>query len=103
MTFSLGPAQAVDRAVDAGFGENSRGLLEGRRGDEGIGRERGFRDAQQERTANRRPASLGNHTLVLFAETELVDLLFEQERRVADFLDLYPTQHLADDGLNVLV
>jgi len=60
-------------------------------------------DAQQQRTANRRPATLGNHTLVLFAEAELVDLLLEQERRVADFLDLYPTQHLTDDGLNVLV
>src|ERR1700678_3139820 len=34
---------------------------------------------------------------------KLVDLLFQQERRVADFLDLHPAQHLAHDGLNVLV
>ena len=99
----LEAAQAVDRTVDAGFGEYSRGLLEGGCGDKRIGRERGLGDAQQQRTANRRPATLGNHTLVLFAEAELVDLLLEQERRVADFLDLYPTQHLTDDGLNVLV
>ena len=48
-------------------------------------------------------ASLGYHSLVLFAEAELVDLLLEQEGRVADFLDLYPTQHLTDDGLDVLI
>ena len=41
--------------------------------------------------------------LVLLTEAELVDLLFEQERGVADFLDLYPTEHLPDDGLDVLV
>src|SRR6202012_5016663 len=96
-------AQAVHRAVDAGFGEYTRGLLEGGGGDEGIGRERGLGDVQQQRTANRRPATLGNHTLVLFAEAELVDLLFQQERRVSPFLDLHPTQHLPDDGLNVLI
>ena len=92
----LEAAQAVDRAVDAGFGENSRGLLEGGGGDEGVGRERGLGDAQQERTANCRTATLGNHSLVLFAEAELVDLLFEQERCIADFLDIYAFPSCAD-------
>src|SRR6201993_4681266 len=99
----LEAAQAVHRTVDAGFGEDSRGLLEGGCGDEGVGRERGLGDAQQERTADGWTASLGYYSLVLFAEAELVDLLLEQEGRVADFLDLYLTQHLTDDGLDVLV
>ena len=48
-------------------------------------------------------AALRDHALVLFAEAELVDLLFEQELGVADVFDLHPAHHLADDHFDVLV
>src|SRR6185312_14426615 len=96
-------AQVVHRSVDGGFGENARGLLERRRGDERIRGERCFRDAQEQRTARGRLASLRNHPLVLFAEAELINLLLQQERSVAHVFDLHPAHHLADDHFNVLV
>src|ERR1039457_945726 len=51
----LQPAQVVHLAVDGGFGEHARGLLEGRRRNERIGRKRCLGDAQQYRLALRRP------------------------------------------------
>src|SRR5580692_5442132 len=65
-------AQVIDLAVDAGFGEHARGLLERRGGDEGVGGERCLGDAQEQRPAGGRLAALRNHALVLFAEGELV-------------------------------
>ena len=44
-----------------------------------------------------------DHALVLVAEAELIDLLFEQEVGVAHFLDLHPAHHLANDHFDVLV
>ena len=41
--------------------------------------------------------------LILLAEPELVDDFFGQEFGVADFLDLHPAHHLADDDFQVLV
>src|ERR1700756_3677182 len=96
-------AQVIDLAVDAGFGEHARGLLERRGGDEGVGGERSLRDAEEQRTAGGRLAALGNHALVLFAEGELVDLLFEQEARVAHVFDLHPAHHLTNNHFDVLV
>src|SRR5215469_9013946 len=96
-------AQVIDLAVDAGLGEHARGLLERRGGDEGVGRERSLRDAEEQRTAGSRLAALRNHSLVLFAEGELVDLLFEQEACIAHVFDLHPAHHLADNHFDVLV
>src|SRR5580693_5048047 len=96
-------AQVIDLAVDAGFGEHARGLLERRGGDEGVGRERSLRDAQQQRTARGRLAALRNHALVLFAEGELVGLLFEQEPGIAHVFDLHPAHHLPHNHFDVLV
>ena len=48
MTFHERNTQVVDPAGDAGFGENSGGLLERRGGDEAVRRERGLGDAEQE-------------------------------------------------------
>ena len=87
----------------AGFGEHARGLLEGRRGDEGFSGERGLGDAEEQRASDSRTATVGDHAVFLFAEAELIDLLFEQEAGVAGFLDLHPAEHLADDGFDVLV
>src|SRR5580704_12228264 len=64
-------AQVIDLAVDAGFGEHARGLLERRRRDEGIGGERSLSDAEEQRPSSGRLAALCNHALVLFTEGEL--------------------------------
>src|SRR5579859_341581 len=96
-------AQVIDLAVDAGFGEHARGLLERRRRDERISRKRSFGDPEEQRTAGSRLAALRDHALVLFAEGELVGLLFEQEPRIAHVFDLHPAHHLADNHFDVLV
>src|ERR1022692_4687372 len=48
-------------------------------------------------------AAIGDRLLVLFAEAELVDLLFQQERGIAHVFHFHPAHHLAHDHLNVLV
>src|SRR5450432_3596759 len=96
-------AQVVDLAVDAGFGEHARGLLERRRGNERVGGERRFRDAEEQRASGSRLAAFLDHALVLFAERELVELFLEQESRIAQVVDLHPAHHLADNHFNVLV
>ncbi len=99
----LEAAERVDRAVDAGFGEDAGGLLEARRRDEAVGGERRLGDAEQQRTADGRTAAFHQHALVFGVEAEAVDLLLEQEVGVADLFDLHPTEHLADDRFDVLV
>ena len=99
----LEAAQRVDGAVDAGFGEHAGGLLEARRRDEAVGGERRLGDAEEQRTTDCRTATLHEHALVFLVEAEAVDLLLEQEVGVANLLDLHPAEHLADDGLDVLV
>src|SRR5271157_827481 len=99
----LQTAQVVDGALDRGFREHAGSLLERCRRDERIGRERRFGNAEQQRPAGRRLAAVRNRLLVLFAEAELVDLLLQQERRVAHVFHLHPTHHLTDDHLDVLV
>src|SRR4029077_10959597 len=46
--------QLVARATDRGVGENSRRLLEARRGDERLRRETGLGDSEEQRLRNRR-------------------------------------------------
>ena len=53
--------------------------------------------------AGGRPPVLGDHPLVDLVELEPVDLLADQEGRVAGVDDLDLLQHLADDHLDVLV
>ena len=48
-------------------------------------------------------AALRDHALVLFAEAELVHLLFQQELGIAHVFDLHPAHHLANDHFDVLV
>src|ERR1035437_1746366 len=99
----LQTAQVVHLAVNGGFGEHARGLLEAGRGDERIRRQRRLRDPQQHRLALRRTSARLRHLIVLGAELELVHDLFGQELGIADVLHLHPTHHLAADGLQMLV
>src|ERR1051326_8106780 len=99
----LQAAQVIDLAVDAGFGEHARGLLERRRRNERVGGERCLRDPEEQRPSSSRLAALRNHPLVLFAESELVGLLFEQEPGVAHVFDLHPAHHLPHNHFDVLV
>src|SRR5438270_4848998 len=99
----LEPAQVIDRALNRSFGEHARGLLEGGGRDEAIGGERGLGNSQEQRTAGSRFAAQGDYALVLFAEVELIRLLFQQEGGVAHVLDFDPAHHLAHDDFNVLV
>src|ERR1019366_5588461 len=99
----LQATQVIDGALDGGFREHARGFLERRRRDKRIGGERGLGDAEQQRTAGGRFAAIGNRLLVLFAEAELVDLLFQQERGIAHVFHFHPAHHLANNHLNVFV
>src|SRR5579872_231370 len=99
----LESAQVIDLAGDSCLVENAGGLLEARGGNEGVGRERGLGDAEQEGTARGGTATLVDHAIVLLAETELIDLFVQKEPSVANVLDLHPAHHLANDGFDVFV
>src|SRR5579863_4165010 len=96
-------AQVVDRALDGGFGKHARGLLERRRRNERVGRQRRFGDAQQQRASGGWFAAFFDDAIVFLAEVELVELLLEQERGVAHVFHLHPAHHLANDHFDVLV
>src|SRR5688500_683641 len=99
----LQPAQVVDLPGDRRFREHARRLLEARRRDERIRRQRCLGDPQQQRLRRRRTAARLNHPLVLLEEPELIRLLVDQELGVANILDPHPPHHLARDDLDVLV
>src|SRR5579859_4829749 len=99
----LEAAEIVHLAGDGSFGEHASGLLEAGGGNERVGRERRFGDAQEQRTARCGAATALDGFIVLLAEAELVHLLFEEEVGVADVFDFDPAHHLARDGLDVLV
>src|SRR5262249_60634365 len=67
--------ERVDLAVDRGFGEHARGLLERRRRDERPRLQRGLGDAEQHRMADGRFLALFVRPRVDLAELDLVDLL----------------------------
>src|SRR6185436_943467 len=60
--------QAIDLAVDGGFGEHLGGLLKRRRRDEALGREARLRDAKEERLRDSRLSALREDALVLLVE-----------------------------------
>src|SRR5690242_7714507 len=99
----LEAAEIVHLAGDGRFREDAGGLLEARGGDERIGRERRLGDTKEQWTARCRTATIGDDAIVFLAEAELVHLLLEKERGVADVFDLDPAHHLARDGLDVLI
>ena len=57
----------------------------------------------KQRFTDRRLAVLVRNTAVLVLVAEAVDLFLEQEFGIADFLDLDPAKHLANDHLDVLI
>src|SRR5467141_3791107 len=99
----LQTAQVVGLAGDGRLGEHARRLLERRRRDEAVRRERRLRDAEEHGLGGGRPLALADHALVLLLEHELVDQLTDHELGVADLLDAHAPQHLAHDDLDVLV
>src|SRR3546814_1649824 len=60
-------------------------------------------DALQHRPRHGRAAAVGDHLVVDLLELVAVDLLADQEGRLAAVVDLDLLQHLADDHLDVLV
>ena len=99
----LQAAQIIDLPGDGRFGENAGGLLEARRGDERVSGKRRLGDAKEQRTAGSGTSTIVNDAIVFLAEAELIDLLFEEERRIAHVFDFHPAHHLTNDRLDVLV
>src|SRR6185312_3282942 len=99
----LQTAQVVDLALDGSLGEHLGGLLERRRRDERLGRQRRLGDAEQQRLALGRRSALLQHALVLLLEDVTLDLLVDEEVGVADVGDANAAQHLTNDRLDVLV
>ena len=83
--------------------EHARGLLERRCRDERVGRQRRLRDAEQQRRSVGGLAAAVHHLFVLLHEAEAVDLLVDEEVRVANARHANRAQHLAADRLDVLV
>src|SRR5947199_4438720 len=83
----LEAAQAVHLAADRGLGEHPRGLLEARRRDEAVGRQRRLGDAEEQRPADGGGAAGGDDALVLLAELPAVHLLVDQELAAVDLGD----------------
>src|SRR6266404_725076 len=96
-------AEVIHLAGNRRFRKDAGGLLEAGGGDERVRRERRLGDTKEQRAARCGAATVSDHAIVLFAEAELVHLLLEEERGVADVFDLDPAHHLPGDGLDVLV
>ena len=95
--------QVVLGAVDGGLGEHPGRLLEGRRGEEAGGVERGLGHAEEHGLGRGGLAALGQDAVVDLLEVEPVDQLGRQQLAVARLVDADLAQHLADDDLDVLV
>src|SRR6266545_3817462 len=95
--------QPVDLPFDRRVRQDLRRLLEGGRRQEGLGRERRLRDAEDERLERRLLALRLLHAEVLALEHDLVHELAGQELRRARVVDPDLLQHLPADQLDVLV
>src|SRR6478609_6974527 len=99
----LEPEEGVGLALHRGLGEDAGGLLEGRRRQPRLGRERGLGDAHELGTTRGRLAALGHDATVLVLEAATLGEHARQEVGVALLDDRDPAQHLPDDHLDVLV
>src|SRR5262245_22449961 len=95
--------ERIDLAVDRGFREDARGLLERRRREEGTGLQARLGDAEQNRRSRAGLLTLFLGLLVDLVELDLVDLFARDHVGLALVGDLHLLQHLADDHLDVLV
>ena len=82
------PAQVVFLAVDGGFGEDARGLLEGRRRQEAVHLEGRPGDAEQYRARGGGFAALCEHVGGALIERLAVDLVAGQQTGIAGLLYL---------------
>ena len=99
----LEAAEFVHAAHRRGLGEDAGRVLEGRGRDEGVGFERGLRDAEERGLRFRRTTAFVHHLLVDLQEGLTRDLLAPEEVRIARIGDADLAEHLADDDLDVLV
>src|SRR6185437_14978676 len=89
----LQTVQVVALAAHRGIGQHPRGLLERRRRNERLGRQRGLGDAQQDRDRLGGMLAAGFRLAVDLDELAVLDLLATQIRGVAGFADLDLAQH----------
>src|ERR1700712_5635590 len=99
----LETVEPVAAAVDRRIGQHASGLLERRRRQPRIRRERRLRDAHQHRTACGGLVALRPHPTVLGLELRTLGQRTGQELRCARVDDGHATQHLPHDDLDVLV
>src|SRR5690606_1478771 len=85
------------------FGQYTRGLLEGGRGDERLGGQRGLGDTQQHAVVLRFLLAFLAQTRILGEHAYVLDLLALDELRIAHLDNLGLAQHLADNHLDVIV
>ena len=99
----LQPPEPVVGAADRCLGQHAGGLLEGGRGQEAVGKQRGPGDPQEYGLGSSRFATFRQHLAVLVLEHRLVHHLPRYVFRIARGLYRHPAEHLAQDDLNVLV
>ena len=95
--------QIVRTARNCGFRQNARRFLEGRRRNEGIRLQAGFRNAEQYRRRFGGTSAGRNGLRVFFFQSRLVDLFALQQRRVARIGDLQFLEHLTRDDFDMLI
>ena len=93
----------IGLAADCRLGEHLRGLLEGSRGEEGIGCERSLRDTEHNLLALCRCLALGDELLVHRVELEHVHVDARQNLGISRLFHVNLLQHLADYDLDVLI
>src|SRR5258708_31413659 len=86
-------------AATRSLGEHARGLLEGSRREEAVGRERRLGNPEEHPVRSDLRAFRLANPRVLILERELVHHLSGQERAVAGMADAPLLQHLAHDHL----
>src|SRR6187431_1240598 len=99
----LDAAEIVRLAADRSFREHLGGLLERRSRDEGLGRERRLRDAEEHGLRDGGLTTAFHHASVVAFEHVFLDLFVDEEVGVTDLLDTNAAEHLAHDGFDVLV
>ena len=99
----LEAAQAVDFAKGGGIGEHAGGVLEGRGGDEAVGLQGGFGDAQEDGLAFGGFTTLFADVAIDLFEVQALDLVTPEELGITGIADFDFAEHLADDDFNVLV
>src|SRR5476651_687460 len=96
-------AQVIALAGYRCFGQYASGLLEGGRRDERLSGQRRLGDTQQHTSEFGNEFLVASQTLVLYQYVSQFHLVALDETRIAGFSDFNFTQHLTQDGLDVLI